>query len=381
MILPDLATKNTNLRVAIVHDWLTGMRGGEAILDAICELYPEADLYTLLQTDYHMSDKILNGRMVKTSFLQKFMKLPRFQSGYRSLLPLFPKAIAGFDLSSYDLVLSNSTCVAKAVKVGLHTKHLSYISSPMRYVWDMYDEYFGPGKSSALVSLAASIARKPLQDWDKSTNEDVDLFLANSNFVKNRIYNCWQKDSVVVHPFMEPEKFIDKFEKPGDYYLILSAFAPYKRIDLAVDVFKENKKNLIIIGKGQDEYKLRAKAKGFSNIRFLGALSDEAIGEFYRKAKAFLFPGLEDFGITPLESLYNGRPVIAYGKGGILDTMTCDTAIFFKEQTVSALSEAVDKMEDQYMQYDSSVLRKQSMQFSRDRFLHSYIASLNSLFE
>lgn len=380
MMQPELAFKNKNLRIAIVHDWLTGMRGGEAILDVICELFPQADLFTLLQTDFKMSSNILNGRQVKTSFLQSLMRLPRFRSGYRSLLPLFPKAIEGFDLAAYDLVLSNSTCVAKGVTVGRNTKHLSYISSPMRYIWDMYDEYFGPGKSSTLVTLAASLVRKPLQNWDKKTNEGVDLFLANSQFVKQRIHDCWQKDSVVVHPFMEPKKFLDKFEKPSDYYLILSAFAPYKRIDLAIDAFRINKKNLIIIGKGQEEAKLKARARGASNIRFLGSLSNEWLGEFYRKAKAFIFPGLEDFGITPLESLYNGRPVVAYGKGGILDTMAEETAIFFPQQTVESLLEAIEKMEARYLQYNSQDLREHALSFSRENFTSQYIKNLNSLF-
>lgn len=357
-------------RVAIVHDWLTGMRGGEAILDAICSLFPRADLFTLLQTDFHMSPAILNGRKVKTSYLQKFMRLPRFAKGYRQLLPLFPHAISTFDFSRYDLILSNTHCVAKGVKKRPGATHIAYVSTPMRYVWDMFDEYFGPGKSGAMTAFAARIARKPLQNWDRRSTAGVDHLIANSRFVQERIRTYWGRESRVIHPFVETQKFPSRLESPKDYYLIVSAMAPYKRLDLAILAFRKLGLPLKIIGRGQDERKLKKLAEGAKNIEFYGGLSDEALGEFYRKAKALIFPGLEDFGITPLEAMYNGRPVIAYGRGGLLDTVTEKTGVFFSEQSEDSLISAVQRFEA--MSFRPEDARARASEFSREHFLQEY---------
>ncbi len=357
-------------RVAIVHDWMTGMRGGEAILDAICELFPNADLYTLLQTDFKMSPTILNGREIHTSYLQKLMKVKRFASGYRSLLPIFPHAISTLDLSQYDLILSNTHCVAKGVKKKSGALHVAYVSTPMRYVWDMFDEYFGGGKTGLLTTMAAHLVRKPLQRWDVQSTKGVDYLIANSRFVQKRITDFWHRESVVIHPFLETKKFPDRFEEPQNYYLMVSAMAPYKRIDLAILAFKELGLPLKIIGRGQDEKKLRALAGDAKNIEFLGNLSDAVLGEFYRKAKAFLFPGLEDFGITPLEAMYNGRPIIAYGKGGLLDTVTEKTGIFFDQQEVNNLVEAVKRFENR--QFDPADARARANEFTREVFIKEY---------
>ncbi|MGZ3694614.1 MAG: glycosyltransferase [Bdellovibrionota bacterium] len=363
-------------RVAIVHDWLTGMRGGEAILDVICELFPKADLYTLLQTDFKMSPSILNGRKVHHSYLQKLMGLKKFSDGYRKLLPLFPHAIESLDLSQYDLILSNTHCVAKGVRKKPGAIHVSYVSTPMRYMWDMFEEYFGPGKSSRLVAAAAKKIRPYLQRWDVRTTKDVDVLLANSRFVQERIKKFWHRESTVVHPFFDGEKFGNALEEPKDYYLIVSAFAPYKRIDLAVEAFIRNGKRLVVIGKGQDEAKLKKMAEGHPNIQFPGGLSNEALGEFYRKARALLFPGLEDFGITPLEAMYCGRPVIAYGKGGLLDTVNEDTGIFFPEQTVESLTAAVEKFESELSRFSPAKARARAEEFSRGHFRKQYLAEL-----
>lgn len=357
-------------RVAIVHDWLTGMRGGEAILDVICELFPKADLFTLLQTDFKMSPTILNGRRVHTSYLQKLMGLRQFSQGYRKLLPLFPHAIESLDLSGFDLILSNTHCVAKGVRKDPGATHIAYVSTPMRYIWDMFDEYFGPGKTDAMTTAAAKLVRPYLQRWDERTTPAVDHLIANSSFVQERIRKFWNRESTVIHPFVGTTKFLDKFEEPRDYYLVLSAFAPYKRIDLAIEAFQRMKKNLVVIGKGQDERKLRALAKGSPHIRFHGSLSDDAIGEFYRKARALVFPGLEDFGITPLESMYNGRPVIAYGRGGLLDTVTEETGVFFPEQTVESLMAAVERFEQR--EFRPEKCRARAMQFTREIFREQY---------
>lgn len=361
-------------RVAIVHDWLTGMRGGEAILDVICELFPRAELFTLLQTDYRMSPKILNGRKIHTSYLQHLMRFPRWRSGYRQLLPLFPHAAESLDLSQFDLVLSNTHCVAKGVRKKPGALHVAYVSTPMRYIWDMFDEYFGEGKAGLFTRFAARTVRPYLQRWDVRTTPAVDGLIANSRFVQERIRQFWGRESTVIHPFFEAGKFSDRFEAPRDYYLIISAFAPYKRIDLAIEAFVRMGKNLVIIGKGQDERKLRALAKCHANIQFHGSLSDEALGEFYRKAQALIFPGLEDFGITPLEAMYNGRPVIAYGRGGLLDTVTADTGVFFPEQTVDSLVAAVREFEG--LKFSPEKCRARALEFTREIFRERYSAFL-----
>jgi glycosyltransferase involved in cell wall biosynthesis len=359
-------------RVAIVHDWLTGMRGGEAILDVVCELFPQADLFTLLQTDHKMSRTILNGRPIHTSYLQRLMGLRRFRQGYRQLLPLFPHAVESLDLSGFDLVLSNTHCVAKGVRKKPGALHVAYVSTPMRYVWDMFDEYFGPGKSGRFTALAAKTLRGRLQRWDVRSTAGVDHLIANSRFVQERIRKYWGRESTVIHPFLDPGKFPETFAEPKDYYLIVSAFAPYKRIDLAVEAFRRLGLRLVVVGKGQDEAKLRRLAKGAAHIEFHGGLSNESLGELYRKAKAFLFPGLEDFGITPLESLYNGRPVIAYGRGGLLDTVTEETGLFFREQTVESLVEAVERFEREGARFQPEACRRRALEFTREHFRERY---------
>ncbi len=361
-------------RVAIVHDWLTGMRGGEAILDVICELFPNAELFTLLQTDFKMSPKILNGRAVHVSYLQRLMGMRRFHQGYRKLLPLFPHAIESLDLSQFDLILSNSHCVAKGIWKKPGALHVAYVSTPMRYIWDMFDEYFGPGKSGYFTSVAARFVRSYLQRWDFRSTKDVDFLIANSSFVESRIHDFWARESTVIHPFVDPAKFEDKFETPKDYFLIVSAFAPYKRIDLAIEAFAKTGKNLIVIGKGQDERKLRALARGMPNIQFHGGLSDAALGQFYRKAQALIFPGLEDFGITPLESMYNGRPVIAYGRGGLLDTVNKGTGVFFPEQTTDSLIGALTEFESR--SFSPEACRARAMEFTREIFRERYLGFL-----
>lgn len=362
--------------MAIVHDWLTGMRGGEAILDVICELFPKAELFTLLQTDFEMSPTILNGRPVHTSYLQRLMRLPRFQQEYRKLLPVFPHAVSSLDLSRFDLVLSNTHCVAKGVRKKPGALHVAYVSTPMRYIWDMFDEYFGPGRTGLLTRFAAEKCRPGLQHWDVASTAGVDSLIANSRFVQERIRKFWGRESQVIHPFVDPRKFPDRFEAPRDYYLIVSAFAPNKRLDLAVEAFRRLGKPLVIIGKGQDERKLKRLAQGAANIQFLGGLSDDALGEFYRKARAFLLPGVEDFGITPLEAMYNGRPVIGYGYGGLLDTVTPATGTFFPELTPESLMSAVEEFERRQEEFTTEACRTRALEFTREKFTREYAAFL-----
>ena len=359
-------------RVAIVHDWLTGMRGGEAILDVLCELFPNADLYALLQTDHSMSPNILNGRKLHHSYLQRFLFSEKMERSYRRFLPLFPHAISQFDLSGYDLVLSNSSCVAKGVTVGEQTIHVAYIHTPMRYMWDLFDDYFGSGRADPLTRVMARGIRGSMRAWDVRSTQSVDYLIANSNFVQDRIKRFWNRESEVIYPFVDLDRFsmADETEEPEDFYLVVSAFAPYKRIDLAVEAFRRLKLPLKIVGSGPEAN--RWKSKSSDNITFLGQRTSAEISDLYRKSKALIFPGLEDFGITPLEAMSSGRPVIGFGKGGLLDTVTEETGILFTEQTPEALMAAVEQLEQRPTNFSSQVCRNRAEVFSRDIFVRRY---------
>ncbi len=346
------------MKVAIVHDWLTGMRGGEKVLESLCELFPEATLFTLIHSKGTVSETI--ERMnIKTSFLQN---MPFVSKYYRYYLPLMPKAVESFDLSEFELVISSSHCVAKGVK----TKgcHICYCHTPMRYIWEMYDQYFKRGGVSLLTKYSMGFMRPYLKRWDVGTTDRVDYFIANSDNVKGRILEHYKREASIIYPPVDTNLFrpVDEDE---NYYLIVSAFAPYKRVDLAIETFNELGLPLKIIGSGQEEKKLKRIAK--SNIEFLGWKSDAQLKNYYARCKAFIFPTDEDFGITPVEAQSTGRPVIAYKKGGALETVIEGiTGIFFDEQTVDSLSEAIDRFDK--MSFDKNSIRKHAEKFNRDNF-------------
>lgn len=351
-------------KVALVHDWLTGMRGGEYVLEAIAELYPKAELYTLIYEDGKISPSLLTLNR-HTSVLQKF---PFAVKRYRHYLPFMPWAIEQLDLSAYDLIISSSHCVAKGVKKRPDAVHVSYVHAPMRYIWDRFDDYFGKGKASLPVRLAANLVRKPLQAWDKkvSSKERVNLLIANSQFIADQIQAAYGRTSQVIYPFADLTRFTRE-RKPGAKYLMVGAFAPYKRTDIAIEAFNRLKLPLQIVGSGQDEARLRRIAG--PTIEFLGAISNEAIAELYSKCKAFVFPGVEDFGITPLEAMASGAPVIAYGVGGASETVVDGlTGILFREQTVDSLCDTIERVEKDEMQFDPAQCRKRAAHFSKARF-------------
>lgn len=368
------------MKVALVHDWLTGMRGGEKVLEVFCELFPEADLYTLLHIPGSVSAGI-EKRRIRTSFVQK---LPLARKRYRMMLPLFPMAIEGFDLSGYDLVLSSSHCVAKGVIPPPGALHISYLHTPMRYVWDMYYEYFG---TKGFKGKAIGAFAHYLRIWDVSSSCRVDHYIANSAHVAKRIKKYYRRDSAVIHPPVDCSRF-SVGTGPEDYYLIVSAFAPYKKIDMAIEAFNRTGLKLKIIGTGQDESKLK-KIAG-PNIEFLGWKTDSEIAGYYGKCRALIFPGEEDFGIVPLEAMASGRPVVAYGKGGALETIVpvggkakSPTGMFFQEQTSAALEEAVRSFEKNIKAFDPSAIREHALGFDRPVFkekISEYIFSkLNDL--
>jgi glycosyltransferase involved in cell wall biosynthesis len=345
------------LRVALVHDWLTGMRGGEKCLEVMCELFPDAPIYTLLHVKGAMSP-LIESKTIHTSFLQRF---PFVEQKYRMYLPLFPFAIEAFDFSDYDLLLSTSHCVAKGAKPRGDALHLCYCFTPMRYVYEMYDEYFGKGQAGMATRMAMKIVAPLLRAWDKKTADRVHHFVAISEHVRQRIHRHYGRDAEVIFPPVDTAKFQASRRDKG-YYLIVSALVPYKKVDLAVKAFNKIGKRLIIVGKGPDEEKLRYLAK--PNVEFLGWKSDDELALLYAGCTALVFPGEEDFGIVPLEAMASGKAVIAYGKGGALETVQDGlSGVFFYEQTVEALEIAVSKAEQ--MQFDVENVRNRALRFSR----------------
>ena len=353
------------------------MRGGERCLEALCELFPEADLYTLLHVQGTVSSTI-EQHPIRTSVIQR---LPCAATHYRYYLPLFPWAIESFDFTGYDLVISSSHCVAKGVRVPEGTFHLAYIFTPMRYIWDQYDAYFGEGRAGWLTRRAMALLRRRLQNWDVASNTRVNSFVAISHHVAQRIERFYGRKAEVLYPPVNWQSFEASQQDEG-FYLMVTAFAPYKRVDLAINACNRLGRPLKIIGSGQDERPLRQLAG--PTVEFLGWQPDEVVKDYYARCTALLFPGEEDFGIVPLEVMACGKPVIAYGKGGALETVVplnpepnlelrnqpfeLPTGAFFYEQTVEALSQAVDLFERHRDRFDPETIRAHVAPFDRARF-------------
>ena len=368
--MPELA----KVKVALVHDWLTGMRGGERCLEVFAELFPTADLYTLLHVPGSVSPAIENRRIV-TSFIQR---LPQAERRYRHYLPLFPAAVRAFDLRGYDLVLSSSHAVAKGVRVPAGALHVCYCFTPMRYVWDLYDDYFGPRAGLAARVLMPPVAAW-LRRWDRRTAAGVHQFVAISRFVAARIRRAYGRDADVIYPPVDVSRFrVD--EAPGEFYLVVSALTPYKRVDLAVEACNRLGRRLVIVGTGPEDRRLRAMAG--PTVELLGWRDDAQTAELYTRCRALLFSPLEDFGITPLEAMAAGRPVIAFGAGGARETVVPPgegeppTGLFFEHQTVEALVDAIRRFEASAHQFEPKALRRRAEAFDRPLFrerVHTYL--------
>jgi len=361
------------MKIALVHDWLTGMRGGEKVLEVFCKLFPSADLYTLIHVQGTVAPEIEKQRIV-TSYLQG---MPSVEKKYRYYLPLMPHAIESFNLSAYDLVVSTSHCVAKGCKPRPDATHVCYCHTPMRYIWDQFDNYFGKDRSGWLVRNVMGLVRPSLQKWDLKSASSVSYFIANSDHVQKRIKKYYDRDSTVIHPPVDTDFFTlrdpprrddsprSQSDKSAQFYLIVSALAPYKRIDIAIEAFNRTDKHLKIIGSGQSFKQLSMLAK--PNIEFLGWQPNAKLLEHYRSCKALIFPGIEDFGIVPVEAMACGKPVVAYRAGGALETVVeHKTGLFFDEQTPESLLGTLEEFgrED----WDADLIRQHAVKFGIQQF-------------
>jgi glycosyltransferase involved in cell wall biosynthesis len=360
----------TPRRVALVHDWLTGMRGGEKVLEALCTLYPDAPLYTLVHVRGSVS-RLIESRKVVTSFVQA---LPASGRHYRNYLPLFPAAVEWLDLDGYDLIISSSHCAVKSVLRPPTATHVCYCHSPMRYAWDQFDAYFGPKQVGAAASRLLRPIMAGLARWDAATAGRVDQYVANSAYVADRIRRYYNRGSTVVYPpvdttFYRPPPTRDT----APPFLIVSALVPYKRIDLAIEACQRLGARLDIVGRGPEAARLERMAG--PGVRFLGWKSDDEVRELYQQSAAVLLPGTEDFGMVPVEAQACGTPVVALGAGGATETVQHGvTGVLAEEDSVEAFAAALDQC--RRTAFDHDAIRRNAERFSRERFMAAFPAAV-----
>lgn len=346
------------MRVALVHYWLLHRRGGEKVLEALCRLLPEADIFTLFCDPAALSPELQKHRMT-TSFLNPLRR------SYRHLLPLMPMALENFDLRGYDLVISSESGPAKGVLVSANARHFCYCHTPMRYLWELYPAYRNDFVSSRVKRTLMTPLTNYLRLWDFASAARVDHFLANSENVRARIWRTYRRESEVIHPPVEVDRF---YWKPAeDYFLIVSELVPYKRIDLAVRLFARTGRRLVVVGSGPEYHPLKSLAA--PNIEFAGHVPDEALPELYARCRALLLPGEEDFGITAVEALASGKPVIALGRGGVLETVPrhqpCGGVLYESPDGLADALVEFERMETHVVPRD---LQQQACRFSQQEF-------------
>ena len=356
------------LRVAIVHYWFTGYGGGERVIEAFAEMFPQADFFCLLASEDH-EVPALRGRRLTTSFVGR---IPGATRWYRYFLLLYPFALEQFDFSNYDLVISSESGPAKGVITSPQTCHICYCHSPMRYIWDMYHE--SRRSMNPLTRAIFSATAHYLRLWDFSTAARVDHFVANSSFISARIRKCYRRESTVIHPPTDTSAgYI--CSNIDDYYLVVSRLVPYKRVDLAIAACNRLQRRLHIVGTGP-EYKSLKRIAG-PTIEFLGKLDERSLRDNYARCRALLFPGEEDFGLVPVEVQSHGRPVIAYGSGGALETIIAEspgddiancTGLFFQSETEESLCQAISRFEEVESQFRPQFIRSSVERFSLCRF-------------
>jgi glycosyltransferase involved in cell wall biosynthesis len=360
------------MRVALVHDWLTGMRGGEKVLEALCELYPAADLFTLIHVPGSTSATIERRRIVRSPI----QWLPAAARRYRQYLPLFPFAVEQFDLDGYDLVISTSHCAAKSVVVPGRARHLCYCLTPMRYAWDQFDAYFGPDRVGARTSALLRPILARLARWDRRTASRVHRYLAISQYVARRIRLYYNRQSTIVYPPVDTEFYTPDSAPIRPRFLIVSALVPYKRVDLAMEAAGRAGFALTVVGDGPERAALERRAG--DGIELVGRKTDEEIRELYRTSIATLLPGEEDFGIVPVEAQACGRPVVALGRGGALDTVVPGvTGVLVPDLSVDSLAGSLREAAER--DWDGAAIRRHAERFSRAAFKQGIVRAADEL--
>jgi glycosyltransferase involved in cell wall biosynthesis len=362
------------LRVALVHDWLTGMRGGEKVLEALCELFPGAHLYTLVHVPGSVS-RVIEALRPEASILSRLPGIARY---YRHCLPLFPALVEQFDLDGFDLVVSSSHCAVKSVVRPGSARHVCYCHTPMRYVWDQREAYFGPRQVGRLRAALLRPILARLARWDAATAHRVDRYVANSEHVARRIRRYYNRRASVVPPPVDTVFYHPDGRSPARSALVVSALVPYKRVDVAMEACRLARVPLRVVGQGPELGRLAAAACG--NVEFLGPRTDEEIRELYRSSGAVLLPGEEDFGIVPVEAQACGRPVVALARGGALETVVDGlTGVLVPEGTPEAVADGLRRALD--AAWDPSVMRSHAERFGRARFAARMAAEIDDLLD
>lgn len=365
------------MKVALIQDWLTVIGGSEYVFKEIAALYPEADIYTLVARDETIISLGLSGHKVTTSFIQK---LPFAKTRYRNYLPLFPLAIEQFDLSMYDLIISSSHAVAKGVMTHSGQVHVCYCHSPMRYAWDLYHQYIKEsGLDTGIKGFFAKVVLHRIRQWDITSTNRVDYFISNSDYIGKRIKKVYNRASVTIYPNVAVENFGPNFFDREDFYFTCSRMVPYKKIDLIVEAFNQMPdKRLVVIGDGPDFKKIQKLAG--KNVALMGYQPFDILKRHLSKAKAFVFAAEEDFGMLPVEAQACGTPVIAYGKGGVLESVVENkTGIYFSEQSIEAIIGAVQVFEHRSVEFDPTIIAEHAKMFSSQRFRNEFISLLSKI--
>lgn len=359
------------MKTAIVHHWLIGMRGGERVLEEMCKLYPDADIFTHVYDPERISP-LIKQHKITTSFINK---LPMAARHYQKYLGFMPRALEQLDLSGYELIISIESGPSKGIIPDPGALHICYCNSPMRYIWDEYHTY--SNSLDPISRFVFSLVAHKMRMWDVTTASRVDAFISNSSFAAARVKRFYGRESDVVFPPVDTSRFAPS-DTVSDFFLFASQLVPYKKADLAIEAFRQIDAPLIIVGDGSERAALEKSAP--PNVKFLGRVSDEKLAELYAQCRALVFPGQEDFGIVPLEAMAAGRPVIAYGKGGALDTVIPNvTGLFFEEQTPASLTGAITRFRVAEKQFDTNQIVAQAAKFSQAEFRANLQAAIDRI--
>ena len=370
----SVGTTISSNNIALAHHWLVGMRGGEKVLEQISRVIPGAPIYTLVARPEKLSAD-LRAHPIRTSWLQKF---PGGARHYKKLLPFFPRAVADLKVEKpVDLLVSSDASVIKGLSVPDGVPHVCYCHSPPRYLWDRQQDYRESSEVGGPVGRLLFNQVVPyVREFDRKAAQRVTHFIANSNFVRERIRTCYGRDSEVIHPPVYLDEYEISPEGPGDFHLVVSQLVPYKRVDIAVEAFTRLNKKLVVIGEGSERARLEKMAG--PTVQFLGLQPQPVLRDHYRRCRSFVFPGVEDFGITPLEAQASGRPVVAFRAGGALETIVeNETGIFFDQQTTEALITAIEAFEKRLNQFDPNRCRANAERFDTTTFRENFTSFLS----